>query len=31
MGLSRKVIMRELDNSLRRLGTGDIGLYQIHR
>lgn len=31
MGLSRKVIMRELDDSLRRLGTDYIDLYQIHR
>ncbi|NMO94238.1 aldo/keto reductase [Paenibacillus lemnae] len=31
MGLSRKVIMTEIDNSLRRLGTDYIDLYQIHR
>ena len=30
-GLSRKVIMREVDDSLRRLGTDYIDLYQIHR
>jgi aryl-alcohol dehydrogenase (NADP+) len=30
-GLSRKVIMREVDASLRRLGTDYIDLYQIHR
>jgi len=30
-GLSRKVIFTELDNSLRRLGTDYIDLYQIHR
>ena len=30
-GLSRKNIMRELDASLRRLGTDYIDLYQIHR
>ena len=30
-GLSRKVIMREIDNSLRRLGTDYVDLYQIHR
>lgn len=30
-GLSRKVIMHEIDESLRRLGTDYIDLYQIHR
>jgi aryl-alcohol dehydrogenase-like predicted oxidoreductase len=30
-GLSRKAIMREIDDSLRRLGTDYIDLYQIHR
>lgn len=30
-GLSRKVILSELDASLRRLGTDYIDLYQIHR
>jgi aryl-alcohol dehydrogenase (NADP+) len=30
-GLSRKAIMNEVDNSLRRLGTDYIDLYQIHR
>jgi 1-deoxyxylulose-5-phosphate synthase len=30
-GLSRKVIMTEIDHSLRRLGTDYIDLYQIHR
>jgi aryl-alcohol dehydrogenase-like predicted oxidoreductase len=30
-GLSRKAIMQEADNSLRRLGTDYIDLYQIHR
>jgi aryl-alcohol dehydrogenase-like predicted oxidoreductase len=30
-GLSRKAIFGELDNSLRRLGTDFIDLYQIHR
>ncbi len=30
-GLSRKAIMAELDNSLRRLGMDYIDLYQIHR
>ncbi|QYR24329.1 aldo/keto reductase [Paenibacillus sp. sptzw28] len=30
-GLSRKAIMSEIDNSLRRLGTDYIDLYQIHR
>ncbi len=30
-GLSRKVIMREIDASLRRLGTDYVDLYQIHR
>jgi aryl-alcohol dehydrogenase-like predicted oxidoreductase len=30
-GLSRKAILREIDNSLRRLETDYIDLYQIHR
>ncbi|HEW91024.1 MAG TPA: aldo/keto reductase [Thermotogaceae bacterium] len=30
-GLSRKAIMREVDNSLKRLGTDYIDLYIIHR
>jgi aryl-alcohol dehydrogenase (NADP+) len=30
-GLSRKVIMAEIDASLRRLGTDYVDLYQIHR
>lgn len=30
-GLSRKTIMFELDQSLRRLGTDYVDLYQIHR
>ena len=30
-GLSRKVIMSEIDASLRRLGTDYVDLYQIHR
>jgi 1-deoxyxylulose-5-phosphate synthase len=30
-GLSRKVILAEIDNSLRRLGTDFVDLYQIHR
>jgi 1-deoxyxylulose-5-phosphate synthase len=30
-GLSRKVIFAEIDNSLRRLGTDYVDLYQIHR
>ncbi|UKS25954.1 aldo/keto reductase [Paenibacillus sp. HWE-109] len=31
LGLSRKAIMNEIDNSLRRLGTDYVDLYQIHR
>jgi len=30
-GLSRKVIMFEIEQSLRRLGTDYVDLYQIHR
>src|SRR5207302_7882804 len=30
-GLSRKHIMSAIDASLRRLGTGYVDLYQIHR
>jgi len=30
-GLSRKAILYELDESLRRLGTDYVDLYQIHR
>ena len=30
-GLSRTAIMREIDASLRRLGTDYVDLYQIHR
>lgn len=30
-GLSRKAILREIDNSLNRLGTDYVDLYQIHR
>ena len=30
-GLSRRAIMGEIDNSLRRLGTDFVDLYQIHR
>ena len=31
MGLSRKAIMTEIDDSLRRLGMDYVDLYQIHR
>ncbi|HEV8063233.1 MAG TPA: aldo/keto reductase [Acidimicrobiales bacterium] len=31
IGLSRKAILSEIDNSLRRLGTDYVDLYQIHR
>jgi len=30
-GLGRKAILSEIDNSLRRLGTDYVDLYQIHR
>jgi aryl-alcohol dehydrogenase-like predicted oxidoreductase len=30
-GLSRKAIMSEIDNSLRRLGMDHVDLYQVHR
>lgn len=30
-GLSRKAVFCEIDNSLRRLGTDFVDLYQIHR
>ena len=30
-GLSRRAIMTEIDNSLRRLGTDHVDLYQSHR
>ena len=30
-GLSRKAILSEIDNSLERLGTDYVDLYQIHR
>ncbi len=30
-GLSRKAILSEVDNSLKRLGTDYLDLYQIHR
>jgi aryl-alcohol dehydrogenase-like predicted oxidoreductase len=30
-GLSRKAVLREIDNSLRRLETDFVDLYQIHR
>jgi 1-deoxyxylulose-5-phosphate synthase len=31
LGLSRKAIMNEIDNSLKRLGTDYVDLYIIHR
>jgi aryl-alcohol dehydrogenase-like predicted oxidoreductase len=31
MGLSRRAIFAEIDNSLRRLGMDHVDLYQIHR
>jgi len=31
MGLSRKAIMNEIDQSLTRLGTDYVDLYQVHR
>jgi aryl-alcohol dehydrogenase (NADP+) len=30
-GLSRKAVMSEIDNSLRRLGMDYVDLYQVHR
>src|ERR1700754_2570490 len=30
-GLSRKALFSEIDNSLRRLGTDYVDLYQVHR
>jgi 1-deoxyxylulose-5-phosphate synthase len=30
-GLSRKAVMTEIDQSLRRLGTDYVDLYQTHR
>jgi len=30
-GLSRKAVMKEIDNSLKRLGTDYVDLYQTHR
>lgn len=30
-GLSRKAILRDIDASLRRLGTDHVDLYQVHR
>ncbi|MFI6345925.1 aldo/keto reductase [Streptomyces sp. NPDC050560] len=30
-GLSRKAVMAEIDNSLRRLGTDHVDIYMIHR
>lgn len=31
LGLSRKIILHEIDQSLKRLGTDYVDLYQIHR
>jgi aryl-alcohol dehydrogenase-like predicted oxidoreductase len=30
-GLSRKAILKEIENSLKRLETDYVDLYQIHR